>query len=145
LKALLAPIKLQSGAVEKGHINASVRSANAYNTDSEIIPSNRFNVIPSAQVAPHGRLVSGSTSVFKPDGSNWEDAPLTANVSLHWHWPGLRVRRRYPESDLPRQRLVTFLLVIRKFRYSRNKSKSQRIDSLIYAENIEFAIGSRIF
>ncbi|MCH7672347.1 MAG: amidohydrolase, partial [Proteobacteria bacterium] len=47
---------------EEGDINASVRSAIAYNTDSEIISTHRFNGILTAQVTSQGGLLSGSSS-----------------------------------------------------------------------------------
>ncbi len=91
-------VRATQDVVEEGDINASVRSAIAYNTDSEIIPTNRFNGILTAQVAPRGGLISGSSSVFKLDGWNWEDALLSEDIGLHLHWPGMMQRRRNPES-----------------------------------------------
>lgn len=91
-------VRATQDVVEEGDINASVRSAIAYNTDSEIIPTNRFNGILTAQVAPRGGLISGSSSVFKLDGWNWEDALLSEDIGLHLHWPGMMMRRRNPES-----------------------------------------------
>lgn len=87
-------VRATNDVVEEGDINASVRSAIAYNTDSEIIPTNRFNGILTAQITPEGGLISGSSSVMKLDGWNWEDAMLAADVGLHLHWPSY-VRRRY--------------------------------------------------
>ncbi len=94
----VSSVRATQDVVEEGDINASVRSAIAYNTDSEIIPTNRFNGILTAQVAPQGGLISGSSSVFKLDGWNWEDAMLAEDVGLHLHWPGLTERRRNPAS-----------------------------------------------
>lgn len=92
----VASIRATNDIVEEGDINASVRSAIAYNTDSELIPSTRFNGILTAQVAPEGGLVSGTSSVFKLDGWNWEDAMLDSDVGMHLRWPSLRQRRRDP-------------------------------------------------
>lgn len=91
-------VRATADVVEEGDINASVRSAIAYNTDSEIIPTNRFNGILTAQVTPQGGLISGSSSVFKLDGWNWEDALLSEDVGLHLHWPSYTLRRRSPET-----------------------------------------------
>ncbi|MCG8412943.1 MAG: amidohydrolase family protein [Pseudomonadales bacterium] len=87
-------VRATQDVVEEGDINASVRSAIAYNTDSEIIPTNRFNGILTAQVTPQGGLISGSSSVFKLDGWNWEDALLSEDVGLHLHWPNMMMRQR---------------------------------------------------
>lgn len=94
----VSSVRATNDVLEEGDINASVRSAIAYNTDSEIIPTNRFNGILTAQVTPQGGLVSGSSSVFKLDGWNWEDAMLSEDVGLHLHWPGYRQRRRNSET-----------------------------------------------
>ena len=83
---------------EEGDINASVRSAIAYNTDSEIISTHRFNGILTAQVTPQGGLVSGSSSLMKLDGWNWEDAALRIDDGIHLYWPGLKTRRRNPDT-----------------------------------------------
>ena len=93
-------VRATSDVLEEGDINASVRSAIAYNTDSEIIPANRFNGILTAQVAPQGGLISGSSTVFKLDGWNWEDAMLAEDVGLHLHWPSYVQRRRNSETGL---------------------------------------------
>lgn len=79
--------------VEEGDINASVRAAIAYNTDSQVIPTVRFNGILTAQVTPQGGLVSGSSSVMNLDGWNWEDAALQLDDGLHLFWPTLKTRR----------------------------------------------------
>ena len=93
-------VRATSDVLEEGDINASVRSAIAYNTDSEIIPANRFNGILTAQVAPQGGLISGSSTVFKLDGWNWEDAMLAEDVGLHLHWPSYVQRQRNSETGL---------------------------------------------
>jgi imidazolonepropionase-like amidohydrolase len=85
---------------EAGDINASVRSAIAYNTDSELIPASRFNGILTAQVAPQGGLISGASSVFKLDGWNWEDAMLSEDVGLHLRWPSLKQRSRNQQTGI---------------------------------------------
>lgn len=84
--------------VEEGDINASVRSAIAYNTDSEVIPTVRFNGILTAQVTPQGGLLSGSSSVMNLDGWNWEDAALDLDGGMHLYWPTYKVRRRNPDT-----------------------------------------------
>lgn len=78
--------------IEEGDINASVRAAIAYNTDSELIPTLRFNGILTAQITPQGGLVTGLSSVMKLDGWNWEDTMLVADDAMHLNWPALRTR-----------------------------------------------------
>lgn len=96
----VASIRATADVVEEGDINASVRSAIAYNTDSEIIPASRFNGILTAQVVPAGGLISGSSSVFKLDGWNWEDAMLSQDGGMHMRWPSLTERQRNSQTGL---------------------------------------------
>lgn len=96
----VASIRATADVVEEGDINASVRSAIAYNTDSEIIPASRFNGILTAQVVPAGGLISGSSSVFKLDGWNWEDAVLSQDGGMHMRWPSLTERQRNSQTGL---------------------------------------------
>ena len=91
-------VRSTSDVVEEGEINASVRSAIAYNTDSELIPAQRFNGILTAQVTPEGGMISGQSSIFKLDGWNWEDAALRLDDGQHLHWPTFKSNRRNPDS-----------------------------------------------
>jgi imidazolonepropionase-like amidohydrolase len=87
-------IRATDDVTEEGDINASVRSAIAYNTDSEIIPTQRFNGILTAQITPRGGLISGLSTVVKLDGWNWEDAVLKTDDGMHMHWPALTSMKR---------------------------------------------------
>lgn len=78
---------------ETGDLNPNVRTQIAYNTDSEIIPTYRFNGILLAEVAPVGGVIAGTSSVMKLDGWNWEDATHTKDVAIHINWPGIQRRR----------------------------------------------------
>lgn len=93
-------IRATNDVLEEGDINASVRAAIAYNTDSELIPTQRFNGILTAQITPEGGLISGSSSVMKLDGWNWEDAMLKSDDGMHMHWPSFTLRRRSQETGL---------------------------------------------
>ena len=94
----VANVRSTNDVVEEGDINASVRSAIAYNTDSELIPATRFNGILTAQVTPEGGMISGRSSIFKLDGWNWEDAALALDDGQHLHWPGFKRNRRNPDN-----------------------------------------------
>ncbi|ALO45854.1 amidohydrolase family protein [Pseudohongiella spirulinae] len=90
----VANLRATNDTEEEGDINASVRSAIAYNTDSELIPTFRFNGILTAQIAPLGGLIAGRSSVLKLDGWNWEDAMLKSDIAQHLHWPARTRRER---------------------------------------------------
>ena len=94
----VANVRSTNDVVEEGDINASVRSAIAYNTDSELIPATRFNGILTAQVTPEGGMISGRSSIFMLDGWNWEDAALVLDDGQHLHWPGFKRNRRNPDT-----------------------------------------------
>ncbi len=72
---------------ETGQMNPNIRSLTSYNTDSERIPTMRFNGILMAQTTPSGGMVSGTSSVVQLDAWNWEDAVIKADDGLHINWP----------------------------------------------------------
>lgn len=74
---------------EVGDFNPNVRSLIAYNTDSKIIPTIRFNGVLMAQSVPQGGIISGTSSIMALDGWNWEDAVYKADDGIHLHWTKL--------------------------------------------------------
>ena len=72
---------------EVGSLNPNVRSLASFNTDSRIIPTLRSNGILSVQVSPQSGLISGSSSVFRMNGWNWEDAVRYKDNAMHLNWP----------------------------------------------------------
>ncbi len=85
---------------EVGGINPHVRSLIAYNAESQITPTVRFNGVLLALVAPQGGLVSGRSSIVELDGWNWEDATLRADVGVHVNFPTLRRNVTGTDQDL---------------------------------------------
>lgn len=82
---------------EDGSINPNVRSIIAYNTDSENIPTMRFNGILLTETTPVGGTISGTSSVMELEGWNWEDAAHSTDIAMHLNWPG-KTRRRFDFS-----------------------------------------------
>lgn len=82
-------IRQMQDVYETGGINPHVRSLIAYNAESPIIPTIRFNGILLAMVAPKGGLVAGRSSVMELDGWGWEDATLKADVGIHINFPSV--------------------------------------------------------
>lgn len=74
-------------AEDSGPYNPSVRALVAYNTDSEVIPTMRFNGILTVQATPQGGVVSGQSTVVQLDAWNWEDAAYRADDAMHLNWP----------------------------------------------------------
>jgi imidazolonepropionase-like amidohydrolase len=79
---------------EEGTINPNVRSLIAYNTDSENIPTMRFNGILLAETTPTGGVISGVSSVMEMEGWNWEDAAHSVDIAMHLNWPQ-KMRRQF--------------------------------------------------
>ncbi len=72
---------------EQGDFNPNVRSLVAYNTDSELIPTFRFNGILLAQTTPRSGVFYGTSSVVQLDAWNWEDAAYAPDDAVHMSWP----------------------------------------------------------
>lgn len=80
-------IKATIDVQETGQNNANVRSIVAYNTDSEVTPTVRYNGVLLAQPTPIGGLISGLSSIVQLDAWNWEDAAVVIDDALHINWP----------------------------------------------------------
>lgn len=72
---------------EQGDFNPNVRALVAYNTDSELIPTFRYNGILLTQTTPSSGMISGTSSVVQLDAWNWEDAAYQADDAIHMNWP----------------------------------------------------------
>lgn len=104
---------------EVGDMNPNVRALVAYNTDSEVIPTLRFNGILLAQSTPLGDLIAGSSSVMMLEGWNWEDAVYKADDGIHIYWPSKMFSPRWwmgeteprtnPDYKLASAKLETFI------------------------------------
>ncbi len=74
---------------ETGDLNPNVRSQIAYNTESIVSSTVRTNGILIVQITPRGGLISGTSSLMKLDGWNWEDATYLKDDGIHLNWPEL--------------------------------------------------------
>ena len=72
---------------EVGELNPNVRSLIAYNTDSKIVPTALANGILYTQPVPQGGLISGTSSLMRTVGWNWEDAAYKIDDGIHLNWP----------------------------------------------------------
>ena len=79
---------------EVGELNSNIRSLIAFNTDSEVISTFRYNGILLSQVVPDGSFVTGNSSIMMMEGWNWEDAAYKIDDGMHVKWP----RKTYPPS-----------------------------------------------
>lgn len=83
----VASIDAMNDTREWGELNPNVRSLIAFNTDSKVLPTVRYNGILIVESAPQGGAISGTSSVMNLDGWNWEDAALKPDIGIHLHWP----------------------------------------------------------
>lgn len=90
----VSSIRAMNDYSERGELNPNVRSIISYNTDSEYIPTYRFNGVLLAETTPTGGVISGSSSVVEMEGWNWEDAAHTVDMGIHMNWPA-RLRRQF--------------------------------------------------
>ncbi len=98
----VSSVKAMSDSREHGTINPNIRSIISYNTDSEFIPTMRFNGILIAESVPRGGIVSGTSSVVEMEGWNWEDAAHTKDMGIHLNWPN-RITRRWDFATFTRK------------------------------------------
>ena len=72
---------------EVGTYNPHVRSQIAYNVESKVIATVRTNGVLLTQSTPQGGIISGTSSVMKLYGWNWEDATVGQDDGIHLNWP----------------------------------------------------------
>ena len=70
-----------------GEYNPNVRALIAFNPESKIIQTARFNGVLMEQATPRGGVISGTSSIMKLNGWNWEDAVHTPDDGIHLNWP----------------------------------------------------------
>ena len=64
----ISAIRATLDHTEIGDINSNIRTLTSYNTDSEMIPTFRYNGILLSQVAPDGDLITGNSSIMMNGG-----------------------------------------------------------------------------
>lgn len=72
---------------ETGYYNPHIRTQIAFNVESKVISTVRTNGVLLCQATPRGGRISGSSSIMKLDGWNWEDATIKADDGIHVNWP----------------------------------------------------------
>ena len=72
---------------ELGSYNPHIRSQIAFNVESKVISTVRTNGVLITQATPRGGKISGTSSIMKMDGWNWEDATILKDDGIHLNWP----------------------------------------------------------
>ncbi|TVZ27641.1 imidazolonepropionase-like amidohydrolase [Gillisia sp. Hel_I_86] len=89
-------------SMEEGSINPNLNTAFAFKSDSEFLPVIRFNGILTVETVPRGGLVSGTSSVMKLDGRDWEESLYKFGAAIHLNWPNA-MRSSYDAATHTRQ------------------------------------------
>lgn len=84
---------------EVGALNPHIRTQIAFNVTSKVISTVRTNGVLLAQVTPRGGIVSGSSSIMKLHGWNWEDATIVSNDGIHLNWPESLPRNHWKKEQ----------------------------------------------
>lgn len=112
---------------ETGEINPNVRALIAYNTDSRVVPTAKFNGIAYMQVVPQGGLVSGTSCVVKTEAYNWEDAVVNED-GIHINWPEVNHYKKNEEQQQrlanQRNKLNTLIAEARQYQYKTNSNET---------------------
>ncbi|MFA9214110.1 MAG: amidohydrolase family protein [Candidatus Methylacidiphilales bacterium] len=117
---------------EQGSINPNVRSQIAYNTDSKILPTLKVNGIMFVQSVPQGGMISGTSSVMKTEGWNWEDATIKQDDAIHLNWPEYthaNEKQREQVNERIKQ-LHTFFSDALQYQANTNKVFNARLDAM---------------
>jgi len=119
----LDAIRPANDVAETGAYKPGIRSAIAYNTDSEIIPTVRLNGVLMGQITPRGGVISGSSSVMQFDAWNWEDALVKADEGVHLNWPSV-FHKHYDKGKVNVEKVKTYDQQLREIHTFFNEARA---------------------
>ncbi len=119
----LDAIRPANDVAETGAYKPGIRSAIAYNTDSEIIPTVRLNGVLMGQITPRGGVISGSSSVMQFDAWNWEDALVKADEGVHLNWPSV-FHKHYDKGKVNIEKVKTYDQQLREIHTFFNEARA---------------------
>lgn len=97
----LSAVRATVDTNEAGNVTPEVQAHTAFNADSEIIPTIRYNGVTHAQVVPQGSLVQGQSSLMNLDGWHWQDALEQSDLGVHINWPRAGLNTAWWEQRSP--------------------------------------------
>lgn len=119
----LDAIRPANDVAETGAYKPGIRSAIAYNTDSEIIPTVRLNGVLMGQITPRGGVISGTSCVMQFDAWNWEDALIKADDGVHLNWPGV-FHKHYDKGKVNVEKVKTYDQQLREIHTFFNEARA---------------------
>jgi len=88
---------------EVGDVNPNARAETAFNPDSEIIPTIRYNGVLLANVLPQGGIVSGMSSLMRLDGWTREDIAVLPRSGMVLNWPSMDIIKAWWMRESPEE------------------------------------------
>jgi imidazolonepropionase-like amidohydrolase len=123
-----------------GEFNPHVRSQIAFNVESRVIETVRTNGVLLSQATPRSGMISGTSSVMKLSGWNWEDATVKADDGIHVNWPNSLQGGGWWAEPAPKNRnenylkekkeLDNFFQLAHAYSQNPNPAKDLRLDAM---------------
>lgn len=126
---------------EVGEYNPHIRALIAFNVESKVVGTVRTNGVLFAQATPRGGAITGSSSLMRLFGWNWEDAVVKKDEGIHVNWPAViqygwrevKVNEKYSDELSEMERFFA-----EAKNYAKRKDKDKKID-------LRFEAMTRIF
>jgi len=127
---------------EVGTYNPHIRSQIAFNIESKIISTIRTNGVLISQATPRGGNISGTSSIMKLDGWNWEDATIKKDDGIHLNWPSSssgggwwadpKPKTRNKNYEIQKSEIYDFFELAKAYSKSNKKKKIDiRLEALV--------------
>jgi hypothetical protein len=126
---------------EVGEYNPHIRALIAFNVESKVVGTVRTNGVLFAQATPRGGAITGSSSLMRLFGWNWEDAVVKKDEGIHVNWPAViqygwrevKVNEKYNDEVSEMERFFA-----EAKNYAKRNDKDKKID-------LRFEAMTRIF
>ena len=118
---------------EVGYFNPHIRSQIAYNTDSKILPTLRFNGVLFVQPSPVSGRIAGTSSIMRTWANNWEDATVKKDDAMHLNWPyltSLPERAQNIQYEKEVKEIADFLKQAHAYQQNKPAEKDLRLESM---------------
>lgn len=126
---------------EVGEFNPHVRTQIAFNAESKVLQTVKTNGVLLVQATPRGGFVSGSSSIMKSGGWNWEDATVLKDDGIHVYWPSPlsgggwwldpSVRKTHDHYATDVQKIRDFFLLAKGYAENKSRIFDQRLEAMV--------------
>lgn len=133
---------------EVGDYNPHIRALIAFNVESKVVGTVRTNGVLFAQATPRGGVITGSSSLMRLFGWNWEDALVKQDEGIHINWPSF-IHYGWREVKVNEEYKNEVSALERFFQEARNyatiKDKNRKIDLRFEAMKRVFEGKQRVY